>query len=172
MQQLPAKPDIAKKIAEHKPKNLTRKEKASTREHIKALASAHAEKAITKLSEILADRNSPASSKVAAASALLDRTCGKPKFQDEKETEATQLEKMSAPELVEYITQQVSGLPLPVRAVIAESAESALAFDAADLVEIDNQPAPTAADASPTLRSVDALPPLERAPKPKREPRR
>jgi hypothetical protein len=150
--------DIAKKVATAP---LSRKEKKANREAVKELAAKHMEAAIKKLGEIISDRNAPASAKVAAATQLLDRVAGKPKLVDEKQSEQSALEKMSAPELVEYITQQMSGLPLPVRAVIAESAETALAFDAADLVEIDK------------LEPVaDALPPLERAPKPKREPRR
>ena len=141
---------------EYKPKNLTRKEKASTRDHIKALASAHAEKAITKLSEILADKRSPANAKIAAASALLDRTCGKPKFQDEKETETTQLDKMTVPELVEYISQQFSGVPAHVRAIIMESLDTGLAFDAGDIAEEIKE------------EQHKGLPPLI---KPKREPK-
>jgi hypothetical protein len=67
---------------------------------------------------------------------------------------------MSAPELAQYITEQISGLTLPVRALIAESADKGLAFDAADLADLDKleQPAPA------------ELPPLER--KPRKEPRR
>jgi ClpP class serine protease len=142
---------------------LTRKEKKANREAVKELAAKHMESAIKKLSEIVADRNSPASAKVAAATQLLDRVAGKPKLVDEKQTEQDQLQKMSPPELVQYITEQMSGLPTPVRAILAQSADRGLAFNAADLVEEIEKVEPTA---------PQGLPPLKTAPKPKREPRR
>jgi hypothetical protein len=136
---------------------LTRREKAANREAVKELAARHMEAAIKKLGDIIADKSAPASAKVAAATQLLDRVAGKPKLVDEKQSEQSQLEKMSSAELVQYITEQVSGLPTPVRALIAESADQAIAFDAGDLVEIDK---------------LAELPQLTPAPKPKREPRR
>jgi hypothetical protein len=155
--QAPAKTDSAKKIATSA---LTRKEKKANREAVKELAGKHMEAAIKKLSEIISDRNAPASAKVAAATQLLDRVAGKPKLVDEKQSEQSQLEKMTAPELAQYITEQISGLTLPVRALIAESADKGLAFDAADLADLDKLELPAPAE----------LPPLER--KPRKEPRR
>ena len=139
---------------------LTRKDKKANREAVKELAAKHMEAAIKKLGEIISDRNSPASAKVAAATQLLDRVAGKPKLVDEKQNEQSQLEKMSAPELVQYITEQMSGLPTPVRAIIVESADKGLAIDAMDLTEID-QPAPP-----------KGLPPLGSRPKRKEDSRR
>ena len=150
--------DIGQRIATSKAKSaLTRKEKAANREAVKELASRHMEAAIKKLGDIINDRNAPASAKVAAATQLLDRVAGKPKLVDEKQTEESRLDKMSSAELVQYISEQMSGLPLPVRAVIAESADQAIAFDAGDLVDLDKLDQPA------------TLPPLV---KPKREPRR
>ena len=50
---------------------LTRKEKTVNREAVKELAAKHMEAAIKKLSEIVADKNAPASAKVAAATQFL-----------------------------------------------------------------------------------------------------
>jgi hypothetical protein len=153
--------DIAKKVASSA---LTRREKKANREAVKELAGKHMEAAIKKLGEIISDRNAPASAKVAAATQLLDRVAGKPKLVDEKQSEQSMLEKMSAPELAQYITEQISGLTLPVRALIAESAEKGLAFDAADLADLTAE-----VEMEP---QAQGLPPLQATPKPKKEPRR
>jgi hypothetical protein len=153
---------MANEIAERIAKSaLTRKEKAANREAVKELAAKHMEAAIKKLGDIIADKHAPASAKVAAATQLLDRVAGKPKLVDEKQSEQSALEKMSAPELMEYITQQFSGLPLSSRAIMTESLDKGLAFDAADIMDAIEEPAP-----------AQGLPPLVREPKPKREPRR
>ena len=111
--------EIAEKIAKHQA--LTPKERRSNREAIKELAAKHMESAIRKLSEIVADKNSPASAKVAAATQLLDRVAGKPKLIDERETEQSQLERMGEAELLAYICEGISKLSTQARAAIAET---------------------------------------------------
>ena len=155
--------DIAKKIAEYKPK-LTKKERQANRESVQRRAGELEEKAFQELGKLLSDKNTPASTKKGAIDTVFDRIAGRPKLVDEKQTEQSQLEKMSFAELVEYITQQMSGLPLPVRAVLGESIAEGIEFDAADLADLAaevemKQPAP-----------AEGLPPLER--KPRKEPRR
>jgi len=141
---------------------LTRREKAANREAIKELAAKHSEAAIKKLSEIVSDRNSPASAKVAAATQLLDRVAGKPKLIDEKQTEQSQLDKMSSVELLQYTCDNLSKLSADARAVVAQSliaAERGISLDVRDVID-EGFEAPA------------ELPPLERTPKSKREPRR
>ena len=155
---------ISEKIAQHKAKlpSLSRKEKAANREAIKELAAKHSEAAIKKLSEIVSDRNSPASAKVAAATQLLDRVAGKPKLVDEKQTEQSQLDKMSSVELLQYTCDNLSKLSADARTVVAQSliaAERGISLDVRDVID-EGFEAPA------------ELPPLERTPKPKREPRR
>src|SRR5208337_5199936 len=144
---------------------LTRKEKTANREAVKELAAKHMEAAIKKLSEIVADKNAPASAKVAAATQLLDRVAGKPKLIDERETEKSQLERMSATEVLQHICDIIPRLSTQARAAMAQSvlaAERGVTLDVRDMVDEDfseaEQPAPA------------GLPPLER--KPKKEPRR
>jgi|SRR5208337_1791639 len=159
--------DIAKRIEANKAtSSLTRKEKQANREAVKELAAKHMEAAIKKLGDIVADKNAPASAKVAAASQLLDRVAGKPKFADERETQQSQLERMGEVELLAYICENISGLSTQARAVIAETilaAERGIGLDfrrmVNDALEAEaEQPAPA------------GLPPLER--KPRKEPRR
>src|SRR5271157_2090891 len=114
--------EIAKRIEASKAKAaLTPKERRANREAVKELAAKHMESSIKKLSEIVADKNAPASAKVAAASQLLDRVAGKPKFQDERETEQSQLERMGESELIAFICEGVSQLSTESRAAIAET---------------------------------------------------
>jgi hypothetical protein len=150
---------MANEIAERIAKSaltLTRKEKAANRETVRKRAGLLEEKAFVELGKLLSDRKTPANAKTQAINTVLDRIAGKPKLVDEKQGEQTALEKMSAPELVEYITQQFSGLPLSVRAVMGESLDKGLAFDAADIMEAIEEPAPA----------------QSREPKPKKIPRR
>jgi hypothetical protein len=133
---------------------IARKEMGS-KESIRAKASRHEDKAVATLARLLDGDKVPATAQAVAARELLDRIGGRPKLVDEKQSEQSQLEKMSAPELIEYISQQFSGLPMSVRAVLGESIAEGIAFDAADLVDI-----------------VKLDEPAEREPKPKREPRR
>ena len=147
---------IAKKIEAA----LTPKERLANREAVKELAAKHMESAIKKLSEIVTDKNAPASAKVAAATQLLDRVAGKPKLVDEKQTEQSQLERMSVPELLQYICDIIPSLSAQARMVIAQSvlaAERGVSLDVRDMV-----------DESFTEAESTGLPPL----KPKKEPRR
>ena len=156
--------EIAQRIEASKSKAaLMRREKASNREAVKQLAARHMEAAIKKLGDIISDKNAPASAKVAAASQLLDRVAGKPKFQDERETEQSQLERLSGAELLQFICDNISKLPTQARAAIAQSllaAEKGFSTDVRDIVGGDFD-----AESEP-----EGLPPLER--KPKKEPRR
>ena len=69
--------EIAKRIEASQAKSaLTPKERAANERQSKSLAAKHMESAIKKLSEIVADKNAPASAKVAAATQLLDQRCG------------------------------------------------------------------------------------------------
>ena len=145
---------------------LTRKDKQANREAVKQLAALHMESAIKKLSEIVADKKSPSSAKVAAATQLLDRVAGKPRLIDERETEQSQLERMSAGEVLAYICENISGLSTQARAVIAEAliaTERGVHLDYSQMVnealEAENEPLP------------ESLPPLEPK-RPKKEPRR
>jgi hypothetical protein len=165
--------DIANKIEASKAKAApTRKEKQANREAVKQLAALHMEAAIKKLGDIISDKNAPASARVAAATQLLDRVAGKPKLIDERETEKSQLERMSDTDTLQYICDHVSGLSAQARSAIAQSllaAERGLtAVDVRDIVDPDfnevatwkavNEPPPPA-----------ELPPLERK---RKEPRR
>ena len=88
---------IAERIQASKAKAaLTPKERRANRETVKQLAAVHMESAIKKLSEIIADKTSPASAKVAASVQLLDRVAGRPKLIDERESEKDLLDKMSS----------------------------------------------------------------------------
>ena len=153
--------EIAQRIEASKSKAaLTRREKAANREAVKELAAKHMEAAIKKLGDIVADKNAPASAKVAAATQLLDRVAGKPKFQDDRETEQGQLEKMSTAELVRFICDQISHCPSQARAAIAEAllaAEQGLTVDVRDMDFNESE--------------LEVLPPLEPK-RPKKEPRR
>ena len=157
---------IAAKIEASKSKAaLTRKDKAANREAVKQLAALHMEAAIKKLSEIVADRNAPASAKVAAATQLLDRVAGKPRLIDERETEQSQLEKMSATELLQHICDIIPSLSTQARAAIAQSvlaAERGITLDVRDIVDEDFSEA----------EQPQGLPPLTSEPKKKKEPRR
>ena len=132
------------KIAAHKPKlpGLSRKEKDANKETVRKIASLHLDKADAELAKLLSDRRTPASTKMKAIEHVFDRIAGKPKLVDEKQTEQTALEKMSAPELMEYITQQFSGLPLSARAIMVESLDKGLAFDAADIMDVIEEAEP------------------------------
>jgi len=141
--------EIATKTAAHA---LTRKEKRANKDTVQKKASAHEDKAIAALAGLLGDRKAPATAKARAADILLDRIAGKAaKPEDEKQSEQSQLEKMSAPELVQYITEQMSGLPAPVRAILAQSADTGLALHAADLVEKIEKVEPAAPQGLPPL---------------------
>ena len=155
--------EIAEKIAKHHA--LTPKERRANRDAVKELAAKHIESAIKKLSEIVSDKNSPSSAKVAAATQLLDRVAGKPKLVDDKQSEQSQLEKMSMTEVLQHICDIIPSLSAQARAAIAQSvlaAERGVTIDVRDIVDEDlseaEQPAPA------------GLPLLER--KPKKEPRR
>src|SRR5271157_3101905 len=116
--------DVAERIAKHKASKspaLTRKDKAANREAVKELAAKHMEAAIKKIYEIVADKNAPASAKVAAATQLLDRVAGKPRLIDERETDKSQLERMGEAELLAFICEGVSKLSTESRAAIAET---------------------------------------------------
>jgi hypothetical protein len=166
--------DVAERIAKHKASKspaLTRKEKQANREAVKELAAKHMEAAIKKLSEIVTDKNAPASAKVAAATQLLDRVAGKPKFADERETEQSQLDRMPGVELLQYICDNISGLSTQARAAIAQSllaAEKGFSVDVRDIVDEDfSESAALRAENEP-----EGLPPLTSEPKKKKEPRR
>jgi len=146
---------------------LTRKEKTANREAVKELAAKHMEAAIKKLSEIVADKNAPASAKVAAATQLLDRVAGKPKLIDERETDKSQLEKMSDMETLQYICDIIPGLSTQARAAMAQSllaAERGITIDVRDALDEDF----TDAEAESEPAGLPALEPR----KPKKEPRR
>ena len=129
--------DIARKIVEHK-SVLTRKQKAAGRDELRRLTEAHAPEVIKTLAAIVKDKKAPANAKVQAGQAILDRYAGKPKFQDEKETEASQLEKMTDIELVQYICDIVPSFSTQARAAIAQSligAERGFTVDARDMLD-------------------------------------
>jgi len=162
--------DIARKIAANKGEAaLSRKDKTANREAVKLLAAKHMEAAIKKLSEIVADKNAPASAKVAAATQLLDRVAGKPKLVDERETEKSQLEKMSDIETLQYICDIIPGLSTQAKAAMAQSllaAERGFTIDVRDALDEDfTEDATFKAESEP-----QGLPPLE--PKPRKVPRR
>ncbi len=164
--------DIAAKIKEHQAKlpSLTRAEKLANKESVRRRASQLEEKAFIELGKLLSDRKTPGNVKKGAIDTILDRIAGKPlKSEDEKQTELSALDKMNSAELMEYITQQMSGMPLSARAIMVESLDQGLAFDAADIADAIAEPAASQlAGSSP----AKGLPPLTSAPKPKREPRR
>ena len=158
--------EIAARIEASKAKSaLTRREKAANREAIKELAAKHSEAAIKKLSEIVSDRNSPASAKVAAATQLLDRVAGKPKLVDEKNSAEDEIIRMSEPQLLAMLCSNIASLSQEARGTIAEAllcAQRGIAFDERMIDPNFDESRALAAE----------LPPLERTPKPKREPRR
>ena len=106
--------EIATKIKEHQAKlpSLTRAEKLANKESVRRRASQLEEKAFIELGKLLSDRKTPGNVKKGAIDTILDRIAGKPKLDiSEKETELSALDKMGSAELMEYITQQFSGLP-------------------------------------------------------------
>ena len=117
--------EIAEKIAKHQAKprlpGFSRKEKLKYKEELKALAAEHVPEVVKTLANIVKAKDVPASAKVAAGSALLDRFAGKPKFADERETEKSQLERMGEAELLAFICEGVSKLSTESRAAIAET---------------------------------------------------
>ena len=160
--------DIARKIAEHKPV-LTRKDKQAGKEEVKRLASLHAAAAIKKLGDIIADRNAPASSKVAAATQLLDRVAGKPAKEDPEASHEREMDKMSEAQLLGMICSTIAGLSQESRNTIAETLLYAQRRISLPDRFVDSDFSETAA-----LRAEEeasGLPPL-REPKQKREPRR
>ncbi len=151
---------IKEKIQQHQAKlpSLTRAEKLANKESVRRRASELEEKAFIELGKLLSDRKTPGNVKKGAIDTILDRIAGKPKLVDEKQTEQSALEKMNSAELMQYITEQMSGMPLSTRAIMVESLDKGLAFDAADIMDVIEEP--------------KGLPPLGSTPKPKREPRR
>ena len=159
--------DVAKRIEASKA--LTPKERRANREAVKELASKHMEKAISKLSEIISDKNAPASAKVAASTQLLDRVAGKPKLVDEKNTAESEMDRMSEAQLLSMICSTIAGLSQESQAIIAEAmlcAQRGIGFDPrtidpnfseSEALKAENEPA--------------GLPPLEPT-RPRKEPRR
>ena len=165
--------DIAKKIAEHKPA-LSRKEKTANRDAVKQLASVHMEKAISKLSEIISDRNAPASAKVAASTQLLDRVAGKPKLVDEKNTAESEMDRMSEAQLLSTICDTIAGLSQGARNTIAETllyAQRGISLPDRFVDPSFSETAALKAEAEEE-RAVSGLPPLHEPKKEKRVPRR
>ena len=162
--------DIAKKIAEHKPKlpGLSRKEKLKYKEELKALAAEHVPSAVDTLAKLTKDKNVPASARVAASSAILDRFAGRPAKPEDKLSPEHELDKLSAPQLVQRICDDIALFPVEVRAAIAQAliaADKGLTIDIGDFLEVESEP--SAPD--------QGLPPLTSEPKPKaprKEPRR
>ena len=149
-------------IAKRKPA-IARKGTVTTREEIKRLASQHSEVAIKRLRE-LADNKSgkvPANAQVQALNALLDRSAGKPRFQDEKETEAHQLDKMTQAEILDLICQNVAYFSSEAKGAIAQALIGDYAID----------PDFNEDEALRRESEPQGLPPLTPA-KPRREPRR
>jgi hypothetical protein len=140
---------------------LTRSQKLAAREELKKLTEAHAPEVIKTLASLVKDHKTPASSRVAAGSAILDRYAGKPLKEDEKPLES-QYERMSEGQLLGAICDNIWGLSSNARAVIAETivaAEQGVRIDTDQLGREIDREAQEEAKASP-------------APKPKREPRR
>ena len=120
--------EISTKIAKSA---LTRREKSANREAVKELAAKHMEAAIRKLGDIVADKNAPASAKVAAATQLLDRVAGKPKLVDEKSTEH-EFDRMSEAQLLSSICSSIAVMSQEARGTIAEAllcAQRGIVFD-------------------------------------------
>ena len=164
--------DIARKIAEHKPK-FSRKEKAANKEAVKQLAAVHMEKAISKLGEIMSAKDSPANAKVAAANSLIDRIAGKPRFQDQQEAEKDQFDRMSESQLLEMICSTIAGLSQESRNTIAETllySQRGLALPDS-FVDPDFSETAALRAEEEEERASTGLPPLTPA-KPRREPRR
>ena len=101
--------EIAEKIAEHqgKPKlpGLSKKEKLRYKEELKALAAEHVPTVVETLAKIVTAKDVPASAKVAAGSAILDRFAGRPVKDDDRHTEQSQLERMGEAELLAFICE-------------------------------------------------------------------
>ena len=152
--------DIATKIKEHQAKlpSLSKKEKLANKESVRRRASQLEEKAFIELGKLLSDRKTPGNVKKGAIDTILDRIAGKPKLDiSEKETEMSALDKMSAPELIEYISQQFSGIPMSARAILGESIAEGLAFDAKDIADVIAEPAASQLAGSSPAKGLPAL---------------
>ena len=149
--------EIGKKIAKWKPKS-PRKETIANKDTVQKLAGQHQVETVAGLRKIANDPNAPATARVSAYKELLDRTAGKASKSDDEGRPEHELDKMSVPELVEYINQQFSGWSMSARAALSESIAEGIAFDAADLVDIVKLDEPAEREPKPA--------------KPKREPRR
>jgi hypothetical protein len=150
--------DVAAKIEAHraKPVTLTRKQKLAAREELKRLTETHAPEVIKTLASLVKDRKTPASSRVAAGSALLDRYAGKPLKEDEKPIES-QYERMSEGQLLSTLCDNIWGLSSQARSVIAETliaAERGVRIESDQLAKDFDEEA------------------LQTTPKPKKAPRR
>lgn len=164
--------EIAEKIAKHhaKPRlpGFSRKEKLRYKEELKALAAEHVPTVVETLAKIVTAKDVPASAKVAAGSAILDRFAGRPVKDDERQTEQSQLERMGEGDLLAYICETISGLSQPARAVIAETiiaTERGISLDYRRMVN-------DALEAEAEAEQPQGLPPLTTEPKKKKEPRR
>ena len=147
---------------------LSRKDKQANREAVKELAAKHMEAAIKKLSDIIADRKSPASAKVAAATQLLDRVAGKPKLVDEKNTTESELHRMSEPQLLAMLCENISSLSQEAQGVIAE----ALLCGQRGIPFNERRIDPDFDEARALAAERLELPPLEKPKREKKEPRR
>ena len=158
--------EIAERIeaSKAKPVSLTRKQKLAARDELKRLTEQHAPEVIKTLASLVKDRKTPASSRVAAGSALLDRYAGKP-LKDEDRPAESQFERMSEGQLLGVICDSLWGLSSEARALIAQTliaAEQGVRIDT-DLMGRDF-------DAEAAEQAKAQLPPLEK--RPRKEPRR
>jgi hypothetical protein len=135
---------------------LSRKEKLKYKEELKALAAEHVPTAVDTLAKLTKDKNVPASARVAASSAILDRFAGRPSKPEDKLSPEHELEKLSPPQLVQRICDDIARFPVEVRAAIAQAliaADKGLTIDIGDFLEVESEPSAPAADALPPLTS-------------------
>ena len=167
--------DIAKRIAEHqaKPKlpGLSKKEKLKYKEELKDLAAEHVPTVVETLAKIVTAKDVPASAKVAAGSAILDRFAGRPVKDDERQTEQSQFERMGEVELLAFICETVSRLSTESRAAIAETIIASERGIHLDYRRMAEEAVKAEAEALRAESEPAGLPPLEPK-RPKKEPRR
>jgi hypothetical protein len=161
---------IAEKIKEHKPKlpGLSKKEKLRYKEELKALAAEHVPTVVETLAGLVKNKNVPASARVAASNSILERFAGRAAKEESEANPEHTFDRMSQAQLLGFMCETIAGLSQESRSIIAEAllcAQRNITFDP----RIIN---PDFSETEALKAEQPALPPLERAPKPKREPRR
>ena len=168
---------ISEKIAKHKakPPALSKKEKLQYKEQLKALAAEHVPDVVKTLAGIVkGGRDVPASAKVAAGSAILDRFAGKAKQPIDEKDSDREMDRMSEAQLIAFLCGQIAGMSQELRSLIAETllyAQRGIALPDRFVDPDFSETAALRAEEEEEQSAPAGMPPLGTK-RPKKEPRR